>query len=643
MSAGVRASSASARERERQHPARQRWWARAWRPAAALLASLPVRLARRCADEGLSSSAVRLQAVVDTAVDGIIATDERGTIATVNPAVQRLFGYAPEELIGRNVRVLMPEPYRAEHDGYLKRYRRTGERRIIGIGREVTGRRKDGSVFPIELTVAEARIDGKRLFTGILRDVSERKQHEAALAESAARLRLALQAARKGMWEWKLRTGHVLWDARVYELLGLPVAVGEVAVALFFDRVHPEDRPGLQDGLARAIRSGEDFAQEFRVILPDGSMRWLASSGRVLRDAHDGQPARMLGVIWDVSERKRQEQALAESAARLRAVVDTAVDGILTIDEHGTIETANPAVAKVFGYQPEELVGQNVRVLMPEPYRREHDGYLERYRRTGERRVIGIGREVTGCRKDGTTFPVELSVAETLVGGKRLFTGIVRDISERKQAEERQVLLRRELNHRVKNILAVVQGVALLTGRRAESLEAFLQSFQGRLEALAGANELLVREGWQTSDLDALLRRALLPHGLDGEARFVLRVESLPVDAALAQNLALALHELATNAAKHGALSLPAGRVVIEAGPVQGSDGTVLRLVWREQGGPPVVAPGHQGFGTRLLGQLFEQQHDGRVALDWRADGLVCRIAVPLAPAAACRGRRQGA
>lgn len=439
--------------------------------------------------------------MVETAVDGIITIDERGTIETVNPAVQRLFGYRPEELVGQNVRMLMPEPYRAEHDGYLGRYRRTGERQIIGIGREVVGRRKDGTVFPIELAIAEAHIDGKRLFTGIVRDVTERKQAEAALAESEARLRLALQAAGKGMWEWQLRTGRVLWDERAYELLGLPVASGEVAVALFFDRVHPADRPGLQGALASVIRSGEDFAREFRVALPDGTIRWLASSGKVFRDAHDGQPARMIGVVWDVTERK--------------------------------------------------------------------------------------------------------------------------------QAEERQALLRRELSHRVKNILAVVQSVALLTGRRAESLDAFLQGFQGRLQALAGANELLVRSGWQAADLDEVVRHALLPHGLGAEGRFELHVAPVPVAGSLTQDVALALHELATNAAKYGALSVPGGRVVVEAGPVAGRGGAMLRLVWREQGGPPVQAPARQGFGARLLSQLFAQ-HGGTVAMDWRAEGLVCHIELPL-------------
>ena len=123
-------------------------------------------------------SEVRLRAILDNAVDSIITIDEHGIIMDVNPAVQRLFGYRPEEIVGRNINILMPDPYRREHDGYLRHYRTTGERRIIGIGREVAGRRKDGTVFPLELTVSEVRFAGRRLFTGIIRDVTERKRVE---------------------------------------------------------------------------------------------------------------------------------------------------------------------------------------------------------------------------------------------------------------------------------------------------------------------------------------------------------------------------------------------------------------------------------------------------------------------------------
>jgi PAS domain S-box-containing protein len=150
-------------------------------------------------------------------------------------------------------------------------------------------------------------------------------------------------------------------------------------------------------------------------------------------------------IVRDISERQRQEEALLESEGQLRAIVDTAVDGIITIDERGSVRTMNPAAERIFGYRADEVFGKNVHMLMPSPYHEEHDRYLADYRRTGVRKIIGIGREVVGRRKDGTTFPMDLAVSETVLGNRTVFTGIVRDISERKRAEaEREHLLASE-------------------------------------------------------------------------------------------------------------------------------------------------------------------------------------------------------
>jgi two-component system, LuxR family, sensor kinase FixL len=143
----------------------------------------------------------------------------------------------------------------------------------------------------------------------------------------------------------------------------------------------------------------------------------------------------------------RSKEKELESEARRRAIVDNAVDGIITIDENGLIADLNPAVEGLFGYAPDELIGKNVKILMPEPYQGEHDTYLRNYRETGQRKIIGIGREVLGRRKDGTVFPIDLAVSEVPLGSRRLFTGIIRDITERKEAEVQRDLLVAELSH----------------------------------------------------------------------------------------------------------------------------------------------------------------------------------------------------
>jgi len=258
------------------------------------------------------------RAVVDTAVDAIVVIDRAGAIRSINQATERLFGYATGELVGHNVAMLMPRPYAGEHDGYLANYLNTGTKKIIGIGREVAGRRKDGSVFPMELSVGEARDGDEPIFVGIIRDITERKAAEIALRES--------------------------------------------------------------------------------------ELRW-------------------------------------------RSIVDTVPDAIIVIDARGNVESFSPAAERLFGYAVEEVIGRNVKMLMPSPYREAHDGYLGRYARTGERSIIGIGRIVVGQRKNGETFPMELAVGEFASPGGKFFTGFVRDLTEREQTERRIEDLQSELLH----------------------------------------------------------------------------------------------------------------------------------------------------------------------------------------------------
>jgi PAS domain S-box-containing protein len=328
------------------------------------------------------------------------------------------------------------------------------------------------------------------------------------------------------------------------------------------------------------------------------------------------------------AERRQQAAVMEESENRMRAIVDTVVDGIITIDDQGTIESLNPAAARIFGYNLEEVIGSNVRMLMPEPFRSEHARYLVSYLRTGQAKLIGNGRELTGERKDGSIFPMELAISEMKVAGRTMFTGIVRDITERKLAEEHQKTLTSELQHRTNNLLTVIQIIANRTLSGDDALEGAKEILEARLRALARANKQLTELDWSGLTLSEIIKSGLEP--------YLERCEIDGTDIVLgrlyAQNFSLVLHELATNAIKYGALSNLEGRVHITWGTKGNGSDSQLIFHWREQGGPPVVAPKRQGFGSTLLRASF-----ANVRSNFDTNGFSCEIEVPLREVAPSR------
>jgi len=317
-----------------------------------------------------------------------------------------------------------------------------------------------------------------------------------------------------------------------------------------------------------------------------------------------------------------------QHAAVVAAVLNTVEDAIITIDAKGIIKELNPAAARVFGYSPNEVIGLNVKVLMPDPYSSEHDGYLTNYLRTGQAKMIRLGREVSGRRKDGSIFPMELAVSEMTVSGRRMFTGVVRDITERKQVERHQELLVAELDHRVKNVLAQVAVVAMSTRQGSRSIDEFLGSLNGRIQSMAAAHTLLSKSGWQSVGLDALVRNQLAPYATG--TNVTISGTDVMLIAAEIQAVARVLHELVTNAAKYGALSIPGGHISVCWNRKSNGDGTNLMLAWQEHGGPPVKSEIRSSYGTNLIRNLIPHELGGNVDLEFAPDGVSCRIEIPI-------------
>ena len=280
--------------------------------------------------------------------------------------------------------------------------------------------------------------------------------------------------------------------------------------------VPPEEAQAMERGIAALLENHAVGARDCDLIHRSGERRPVSWSHALLRDAA-GKPQLLICTGVDLGDESAAHAAAEERQARLRAILESAVDAIITINDEGVIESLNPATERLFGYPAAEMVGRNVSLLMPEPHRDAHDGYIRRYLETGERRLIGIGREVMARRKDGTTFPASLSVSEVIFDGQRLFTGIVHDISARRAAED-------QLHHAQK-----MEAVGQLTGGIAHDFNNLLTVVIGNLEMLEtrvgdDRSRGLVRQAEEAAELGAELidrlltfarRRSLEPQSLD--------------------------------------------------------------------------------------------------------------------------------
>ena len=276
-------------------------------------------------------SARRTRTVLDSALDGMIVINEKGIIETVNRAAVTMFGYTEGELIGRNVKMLMPEPYQSAHDGYLERYVGTGGRRIIGIGREVIGKRKDASEFPMDLAVAEMNLQGKRLFLGTTKDITERKEYESALLRSQETLKAAQRIAHLGSWSWEINTGKIEWSDEIYRIFGLDPTQFEATYENFMNSIHPDDREMVQNAVNTSLADKIPYSVEHRVIRPDGSLRQVLEQGELVFDER-GNTVRMNGSVLDITIQKESERMKSEFVSTVSHELRTPLTSI-----HGSL------------------------------------------------------------------------------------------------------------------------------------------------------------------------------------------------------------------------------------------------------------------------------------------------------------------
>jgi two-component system sensor kinase FixL len=255
-----------------------------------------------------SQKGLEYRAILDAAVDAIIVIDHQGTIEDFSLRAQQLFGYAPEEVIGQNVSILMPEPHRGAHDGYMRHYMETGEKRVIGRGREVTALRKDGSEFPCDLSVGQVEgVDPPR-FVGFLHDITARKESEAQLQRSEAELRLAQELANLGNYVMHASgDGHDYYSPQLHRILGVEPGGPSISREDYLNRwVHPADRKRVGEAFARMDSGSSPLDIEYQVVLRDGSVRHLHHLAQAVLD-DSGRVLKYIGTIHDITDRRRAE------------------------------------------------------------------------------------------------------------------------------------------------------------------------------------------------------------------------------------------------------------------------------------------------------------------------------------------------
>ena len=314
-----------------------------------------------------------------------------------------------------------------------------------------------------------------------LRNEQQRIQTENAMRKSEEQLKLALEGANDGLWDWNIKTGHTYYSPRWQTMLGYKV--GEVAPYITAKEglIHPDDLAVVKKRMQQHIDGYTPIYQsEHRVKTRDAEWRWILDRGKVVEHNKLGRPIRAVGTHTDITERKAAEHALQERETRITAILETAVDGIVTINEQGIIETFNPAAEKIFGYQKEFVLGKNVNMLMSTRDRDAHDSYIQRYLLTNTPTILGKRREVMGQRADGSIFPMQLAVSELFFGNHRYFTGIIRDITQAKDAEKL-----------LQDTMALKQGILDSAKLSIISTDArgIIQSFNAAAQEMLGYSE----------------------------------------------------------------------------------------------------------------------------------------------------------
>jgi PAS domain S-box-containing protein len=568
----------------------------------------------------ISEHAERLADLLTLSYEPMLTWRLSGAIEFWNAGAERLYGFSIDEALGKSSHSLLQTKFPTDFGEVRSQLRGNGHwsgelRHICKDGREV---------------IVDCRMQflGDDTVLEVNRDVTELKE---LIGQQSKLLSDYLAAATKfeavfnqsGIFAGIMDLQGILREANNLSLDWCGYTRDEALDRPFWEtpwwRGSKEVKARIRAATDQAV-SGQTFREELPYWLADGNERVVDFAMYPIRD-YSGAVVFLHPTGIDVTDRKDAEAALRDSEQRLRwmaSIVESSDDAIVSKNLDGIITSWNKGAERVFGYTAEEAIGQPIMIVIPQDRWDEERTILTRIRR-GER----IDHfETIRQRKHGSLITVSITVSPVknaegkIVGASK----IARDITEQKRSQEKITTLAREAEHRAKNVLANVQATVNLS--QSDSIEGLKKAIEGRIKALANVHSLFAETRWIGAELSSIARQELAPYSEKDETRVRIDGPQVLLEPNTAQTIAVALHELATNAAKYGALSASSGKIILEWS--HEADGR-LTLRWIEQGGPRVQVPTRQGFGRRIIERMIDQLK-GRAHFDWRADGLVCEI-----------------